>query len=476
MRCSLVLCVCVAGLCGCSSEGQPAPRPWPTCTRLTSPPTLAERAARFDRVAREQHLAGDGLMRSVYLSEDLTQVDHWLHVENNILWSGMYLASQAFRYAVTGEAEAVENARTVLAGLLDLTRVTGVRGLYGRALARPDVPYDHDGHASPSWTESPVAEYAGWWYRNDVSKDGYDGLMFGYAAALEHFDDPALLAEVRERVTEVADHLVGNGLQIIDADGEVTEHGRLYQSAYDDYPGFNALLVASWIKVAAQATGDPALDEFYYACLMRTRPHDACPVIDQVDLGSYADSMEDRLLLFKTDCKQNYDNFDMAYQAIYPLLRREQDETLRSRFLGVLRQNMFHTDEPGCQTIDTIGNSMFTLLYAALTGDGPDDDPLLEQAVDDAVCKLAEFPEEKFDRLVPQGTQPEVCRTRLDEPAAAAPIPLDVYAFDNYLWRLDFFQIQEADHPEDRRLVFSPEDYLVAYWVGRLHGLIGPER
>jgi hypothetical protein len=476
MRSLPLLLACLCAPLGCSSGSAHPTRPWPTCTRLAAGPTLAERAARFDRVAREQHLAGDGLMRSVYLTEDLTQVDHWIHVENNILWSGMYLASQAFRFAVTGDPEAVENARTVLAGLHDLTLVTGVRGLYGRALARPDVPYDHDGHSPPSWTESPVPEYAGWWYRNDVSKDGYDGLMFGYAAALEHFDNPALRADVRARVAEIADHLVGNGLQIIDADGEVTEHGRLYQSALDDYPGFNALLASSWVKVAAEAAGDAALDEFYYACLMRTRPQDACPAIDQVDLGSYVDNMEKALLLFKPDCKQNYDNFDMAYQAMYPLLRREQDPALRDRLVGVVRQNMFETDEAGCQSLATIGNSMFTFVYAALTGDGPDDDPLLEQAVDDAVCKLAEFPVEKFDRAVPRGTQPEACRTRLDYPAAAAPIPLDEYAFDNYLWRLDFFEIVREDHAEDRRLVFSPEDFLVAYWLGRLHGLIGPER
>ncbi|MBU0705437.1 MAG: hypothetical protein KKC18_16425, partial [Chloroflexi bacterium] len=45
-----------------------------------------------------------------------------------------------------------------------------------------------------------------------------------------------------------------------------------------------------------------------------------------------------------------------------------------------------------------------------------------------------------------------------------APIPLAEYHFDNYLWRLDPFEIQEEDRPEDRQLVFSPEDYLVAYW------------
>ena len=51
------------------------------------------------------------------------------------------------------------------------------------------------------------------------------------------------------------------------------------------------------------------------------------------------------------------------------------------RLLGVLKNNMFHTDDPRFQSIDTIGNSLFTFNYAALTGEGPEDNPVLAQAV-----------------------------------------------------------------------------------------------
>ena len=170
---------------------------WPTCEREVSDTTLHQKAAEFDRLAREWHLAGDGLLRNVDLEEDLQTVAHWHHVENTILWSGMYLAAQAFRYRVTGEPMAQENARLVVDGLRRLTDVTGVPGLYGRSFARPGIPYNYDGSGTAYWTESPAAGYEGWWYRNDVSQDGYAGLMFGYAVAMEHFDDPQLLADVR---------------------------------------------------------------------------------------------------------------------------------------------------------------------------------------------------------------------------------------------------------------------------------------
>ena len=457
---------------GCSDGGGNGGYDWPTCERIASGPTLFERAAYFDEVSRTRHLAGDKLYRNILLTEDLQAVEQWMQVENTILWSGMYLASQAFRYAATRDSDAVDNARTVLEGLHDLTRVTGVRGLYGRALYRPDVSYNYDGAGSTGWSDS--TSIPGWRFRNDVSKDGYAGLMFGYAAAVEHFDDAGIIADVKERLLEIGDHLYENGLQIIDVDGQVTEHGALYHSAFDDFPGFNAMLAASFIKVVQTANDDAGLDDFYYGCLMQTRSGVNCPDIEVTDMGSYIESMEDSLFLFLANCKQNYDNFDMCYQAIYPLLRREQNEGLRARLLGVLRNNMFHTDNPEHQSVAVVGNSWYSFAYAALIGEGPDDDPVLKQAVDDAICKLKEFPEEKYDRYIPAGTQDEVCRTRLDKPAAAEPIPLDEYAFDNYLWRLDFFEIQE-ERPENRRHVYSAEDFLVVYWMGRYHGLISED-
>jgi hypothetical protein len=469
-----LLVVVLLGGCGEDFNDGPA-FDWPECERIQPDRTLAEQAEYFDRVAREQHIADDGTLRNLYLTEDLQQVQYWFQHPNVILWSGIYLASQALRYRVTGDEEAQTNARRVVAGLRDLTRVTGVEGLYGRTMVRPGVTYDYDGSGDPErWPESPAAGYQGWRYNNDVSQDGYAGLMFGYGVALEHFKDRELLSDVRQLALEVGRYIVSNGLQIIDADGEVTEHGRLYHTALDNFPGFNAMLASSFVKVAQRAGDDPDLDDFYYGCMMDMRRGVDCPDIEDYETGTYIESMEEMLFLFMPNrCGMNYDNFDMCYQAIYPLVRHEQDPDLRERLVGVLRSGMYYNDDPTFRSMDEIGNAMFTFIYAALTGDSPEDDPRLAGAVDDAVCTLKSFPPVKFDRFIPQGDQVEACRTRLDEPAAAERIPLSEYHFDNYLWRLDPYQIQEADRPEDRRMIFSPEDFLIAYWLGRYHGLIG---
>ena len=47
----------------------------------------------------------------------------------------MYVAAEAFRFAVTGEPEAKEQARRSMRALLELERVTGIPGFPARALA-----------------------------------------------------------------------------------------------------------------------------------------------------------------------------------------------------------------------------------------------------------------------------------------------------------------------------------------------------
>jgi len=459
---------------------------WPKCAQLQTNKTLAEKAAYFDKVAKERHIAPDGLIRNIYLNDDLESVKHYYHVPSTMLWTGMYLASQAFRYAVTKDETILDTARLLLEGLHQNMKVTGHKGLYGRSHSRPDVTYGNDTTNNWDWADSPAEGYEGWRFNFDVSKDSYDGLFFGYAIAWQLFDDAQIKSDIANRLQELMDEFVGNGLQIKDyindPAGVVTEHGRLMATAGDDWPGFNALLASSWVKTSQVALDDQGLDDFYYGCLMGMREDVDCPEIDDptmmqlLKIESYVDAMEQPLFeLFTPDCDQNYDSFDMCYQAIYPLITFEKDPQLKARFIDVMKNKLFHTDDPQYQSIATYGNAYFTFSYAGLSGDDPEEDQVLSDAVDLAICVLKEFPEEKFKRYIPKGEQEVACTNRLDKPTSAERIPLAEYDFDNYLWRLDFFEIVQNEIPEDKQMVYSPEDFLIAYWMARYHNIISED-
>jgi len=446
---------------------------WPACPQHAGDMTLAEKAAYLDALLPVQHLP-DGLLRTVTL-DDAGQVEAYHNLPSTGLWTAIYLASQSLRYAVTGEAEAQENAGRAAEGLHHLTAVTGVPGLYGRSFVKPGVDYAYDVSTSPAWHASDAPGYEGWYFDDDVSKDTMDGIMFGYAVALEHLDDPMILETMREDVAAFATHLLDNGLRIMDWHGGVTEHGRMYHSAMDDFPGFNALLVTSWLRTALSESGDPWLEHVYYDCLFRRGDRVDCPAFDPLDIGSYMDSIEVSLATYLSDCQTSYDHIDMVFHAFYPMLRREDDPDLLGRLAEVLEQDVWNPTDPALDPPFRVStHSLYIFLYGGLSGKAPGDDPLLDAAVEEGVCTLRRMPHDRADVDVAEGTQEPFCINRMGDPNAAEIIPVEERYYDNYIWRLDPYEIPKA-HTAVPGLVHTGEDWLLAYWVGRYHGFVGAE-
>ena len=451
------------------------PWPWSTCPEYeTNGPSLAEKTAFLDNLVLKQHLLPtDGLLRTVTLDEN-GDFAAFHHLPSTGLWTAIYLASQSLRYAVTGNPEAQANAAIAVEGLHHLTAVTGVPGLYGRGYRRPDVVYSGEVAGSSSWTESTVPGYEGWWFNHDVSKDTMDGIMFGYSVALEHLDDEAILNTIRADAGAFVEHLVSNGLQIIDVSGVVTEHGRLYYSAMDDFPGFNAILAASWIRVVLSETEDPDLEHFYYDCLMRVGDNSDCPDIEVVDLGSYMDAIETMLSLYMDNCQTSFDHYDMIFHAVYPLLRRENNADLKQRLRKVLDVGIWQPADPSLDPpVHQSTHSLYIFMYGGLAKPPPTNSTFYS-AVEDAVCTLYRLPQDRHQYAVPPGTQEGVCINRMGRPNAAEVIPVEEREYDNYIWRLDSYEIP-VGMAEVPGLVHSPEDYLLAYWIGRYHGYISGE-
>ena len=443
---------------------------WSTCPEHMGDLTLAEKAAYLDELLPAQHHP-DGLLRSVTLDEDGEVV--LLHnLPSTGLWTAMYLASQSLRYAVTGDPVAQENAARAVEGLHHLTAVTGSSGLYGRSYTRPGFDYPGGTAESAAWHASDAPGYEGWFFNHDVSKDTMDGIMFGYAVALEHLDDPEVLGTIRADVAAFADHLVDNGLQIIDWHGAVTEHGKMYHSAMDDFPGFNALLVTSWLRTARSESGDAALEHIYYDCLFHRGDRTDCPPFDPLDIGSYMDSIEVSLAMYMKECQTSYDHFDMVFHAIYPMLRREDDPDLLSRLLTVLEDDLWNPSDTSLDPPFRVStHSLYIFLYGGLSGKVPGEDPLLDAAIHDGVCTLRRMPHDRTDVDVPKGDQETWCLNRMGDPNAKDIIPVEERRYDNYIWRLDPYEIPQG-WTASPGYVHTGEDWLLAYWVGRYHGFI----
>jgi len=494
---------------------------WSDCPGVdhATPESLADKAAHYDRLVRETHVhprhqlmvavrIADGTNETAATYQDVTR---WHTGENDGLWTGAYLASQAFRYAVTrgtaqGE-EALDNIRTVLQGNERQMAITGVPGLYTREYRTPDIdgmscPEDISSYrrdpekddnrwlqirddgcvwlANEEGTEWVQSEHCGYpaelhdycWLDN-VSQDEYSGHFLAMGAIWKLVDDADLKARVVALAEQAVAHLIKNDLTYVDWDGRTTEHGRLYALAGDDTPGFNAMLALSWVKVGAALTGRADFDDFYHRCLLQRDGPDECQPQAMGLLKPYTEWLDTTLLhVSSTSCKNNWNNFNMFYMALFNLLWFETDPAVLEAVWAYLEPSFFDPEDNE-RPLSEQKNSFFNFIYAAMKDQGPESSGPAYSEVEDAVCTLKQFPASQapFDADTTTDEYPHDCDSRLDHSMTAEVIPIYLRCPGSFAWTRNPYSRKICT--ADPTLLNTPGDYLLAYWMGRYFGFIG---
>src|SRR5581483_8717313 len=92
--------------------------------------SAAVMAAEADALAisaniQARHMPFGTILDPVFASPTNTAIVGYTRCGDSALWTGAYLAAEAFRYKVTQSPDALTNVRTALAGLKALVDVTG---------------------------------------------------------------------------------------------------------------------------------------------------------------------------------------------------------------------------------------------------------------------------------------------------------------------------------------------------------------
>ena len=112
--------------------------------------------------------------------------------------------------------------------------------------------------------------------------------------------------------------------------------------------------------------------------------------------------------------------------------------------------------------------SLYTFFY--LVNKDPAD-PWPETEASQAMCVMKKFPESKEHWAVDTASRyPEACLDRSSEPITDVVIPIGERGADNFVWINNPYKLEQED--ANPRTVESPEDYLLAYWMGRYFGFI----
>jgi hypothetical protein len=443
--------------------------------------------------------------------------------ENNGLWTSLYVASQAFRYAATGDAEALAQLKRTLNGTYQMLLITGKSGLYTRDFRDPSLAQqycieDEEPYASAATDNERYARYTpptdrmvgnqflkvdtdgcfmdwdvtlndgagGWhkytdkctdtrfagfcWQRN-VSKDEYAGHMLAAGIVAKIVDDPEVHAIAVDILQKVGQHLVDHGYWINDFDGRGTRYGSANAMSLDSFTGANAMLALTWTKMGAVVANDAVLHDAYDNCLLQKDGRGKC-IVDQpfetgADYRTYLDNMG-----YMLGCNSNYDTISIGELAYFNLVWYEQDLELRNLYRTRFTENTKGPDNSGRNLWDE-ANPFFNMMLVSRMDPQNYDAAEVVGLIDAAVCSLKRFNTDNIRRARDCSVYEEWCVSQRHGSLAEHPIPVEERCQSVFEWWGDPNQREVCG--ENLKVAEPPAGYLLPYWMGRYFGYIDAE-
>ncbi len=173
-------------------------------------PTLHEKQNHFDERMQKLHINELGLFSSAELDEK-GNVKRFLLDDDSALWTGMYVASEAMKYKVTGDAIALKNIKRSLKGIMFLMDVTNDPKNFARSAAIHDgsITLNSKFHLYETKDSKPIV-----WSsvgNNDMFKGLIHSFIWTYLVLPE--SEKELKNNLKTYMQRIADLNVANQLQ-----------------------------------------------------------------------------------------------------------------------------------------------------------------------------------------------------------------------------------------------------------------------
>jgi hypothetical protein len=405
-----------------------------------APMTLADKSRAFVERVQARHnrwgLTADSRLR---VAGDLSS-NQLGSTDNDGLWTAMYVAAESFRFKVTGAADARDHARVGMQAIMRLESITGIPGFPARSFIKVGVdeqPADGEWHDTRD----------GWRWKGDTSSDEIVGHYFVYPI---YYD---LVADTEERrllsatLGRITDHILAHNYQLIDVDGQRTRWGwwapdLIWNDA--DETGLRALHILAHLRVAIHLAGDSASRARYQAA------YDSLVTTHRYHLLT-------RNQKIMVPGSINHSDDELAFLSYYPLLQFEKDPAL----LAVYKQSL----ERSWRIERPERNPLWNLIYAAGTGAAEFDRA-------DTLRTLQEIPMDTIQWTVANSHRLDVpvdtSADRQGRRQALVVLPYDELPMSK--WNGNPYNL---DGGNGGRTEDDGAYFLLPYWMGRYHGLIG---
>ncbi len=403
--------------------------------------TLAEKSKEFVERIRARHvrwgLTADSDLR---VPGDLS-TNQMRSTDNDGLWTAIYVAAECFRYRVTGEADARANAQQGMRAILRLEEITGIPGFPARSFIRKGIDIQpQDGE----WHDTPDGQ---WRWKGDTSSDEIVGNYFVYPIYYDLVadeDEKRLLAAALDRITN---HILDHGYQLIGVDGKRTRWGWWGPEVIWEDPdetGLRALHILAHLRTAMHVTQSEAnrakYKRHYDELITRHRYH-----------------LLTRNQKINIPGRVNHSDDELAFLSYYPLLQYETDAELRKVYAESL-ERAWQIERPE-------RNPLWNFIYAA--GSGSKEFDQFE-----SILTLQEIPLDQITWTVTNSLRLDVPFDRQVDRQGRRQ-SLKVLPYDQLpisKWNGNPYALDGGNggRSEDDGAYF-----LLPYWLGRYHKLIG---
>lgn len=429
--------------------------------------TLEDKARYYQKTVEKYHVRKDGYVTVRFLDTP-GDIEHG-HVEvsdNDGTWTAMYMACQTYRWGVTKEKDALENARRTFRALQKLTTVTGIPGFTARAVRYPDDPSAGFGNGDPEWHLDAKGKCE---WKGETSSDEMVGDFYGWSVYFDIIANDKEKAEIIETVRNITDHILRNNFKLVDFDGLPTTWANWAPEDlnYNDHwfaeRGQNALEILSILKTTYYMTGDEKYNEVYRRLI--TEHHYLMNTMHYKVEDYHACHIDDELGML----------------IITPLLKYEKDPVIRSYIMqGFTRHWQYERIER---------TPFWSVIYGTLTGRHCDIEVAAE-SLEQLPLDLIHWPSYNSHREDLEWV------TASEEfwmpPQLKAPLPFDekpMCKYDSNPFHADngikltvtekpdgskTTQIEiNGDYCSDDRRVEDGTVFLHPYWMARYYGLLG---
>lgn len=441
--------------------------------------TLRSRADGFQRIVDEKldpHWEY-GILLSVYFTDpSMTTAAGYDDAADAALYTGVYAAAQAFRYASARDSREKERALAGVRKAADALHTLATAPGYAGGLARAVTtrPASICQGTTYCYTNAQGLTWLG-----NTSRDQYTGWWFGNAIVYQLVDDPRIRATIRKDVREMITAIRGWNYRLHDRNGQPNSGtaGAVHHQ-----------MRITWHLIAATILDEPQYWQWY-------REQTSTVDLDEAWLEDAFDV---------TNVYFDYYGFNLGFLNAYNMVLLERDPRLRARYLGWMERELY-------RHVKQTNNALFDFMYMAASGTKS-----AEVAAQDMKA-LRDFPgpPAKWTCVSPPPRPFSATSKRLYfvdrfltgvlrrgkmsvHPQSATPYPLSQRCRHEFQWAESPYKetcccqctTTGANCPANTSagtycsgppmavsndLVYTGADYLVAYWMGRHYGYIAPE-